>query len=235
MNRAEKAYRSNANKDNRNVSVKRYNDFIKIIDHHSRSGYGKVANNTIVWRKADGKGGINYQLHATVLATLYPDGSIEFERHGWYTVTTQERLRRLSFPRCGYSYYAQGTTAALFNSPAPPTREIDYSDGVPKLDIWDYSMPDLEGAKYGFEHAPNREYKSWEISYMEYQAGRTQRLHDKYGTFENWRNARREYLRDGRKYQPAMREWVKKYTRECQQGGLYYPGIGWDIKAKDNV
>lgn len=222
MNRAERAFRSNANRANRDASVKRYNDFAAKIER-SRSGSPKVANNTIVWYS--NAGAIGYQLHATTLAYLNPNGSIDFCRHHWYTVTTQERLQRLR------GYYPM----TLAFAPECPRKEISWPYGeIPKTDIWNYSMPDTDARRYGFD-GQERDYSEWEIRHMEYQQERSARLREDYGTFENWQAKRREYLRECRRVAPLVREWTKTYTRVPQKGGLYYPGIGWDIKAKDNV
>lgn len=227
MNRAERAFRSNANRANRDASVKRYNDFAAKIER-SRSGSPKVANNTIVWYS--NAGAIGYQLHATTLAYLNPNGSIDFCRHHWYTVTTQERLQRLR------GYYPM----TLAFAPECPRKEISWPYGeIPKTDIWNYSLPadmpdesDSDG-RYGFSY-PNG-MSNWQVQAAHYLARRTAHLHKKYGTFENWQAKRREYLRECRRVAPLVREWTKTYTRVPQKGGLYYPGIGWDIKAKDNV
>lgn len=54
----------------------------------------KLENNTYLVRLVDGSNALAVRLHATNVVTYHPDGRIECQTGGWFTLTTEDRLSK---------------------------------------------------------------------------------------------------------------------------------------------
>lgn len=130
MNTRDK-YKSPANQAIRENAIGRYRNFADQLNR-AKDPYHQgtpVQNNTrIRWSNyphLDNRRGIVYRLHATDLATLYPDGSMELHSHSWDSVTTRQRVNQLLSGQNAGSHH-RFDSIPLACAPDKPKNPLEY-------------------------------------------------------------------------------------------------------------